>query len=81
MPHSDAPPNSGDRLSSIEPEDLSMKTVKRLLVETRAALDVLTEMVCLLYADGDENEYHETIRALKQRQKQSEERVFEDAAA
>lgn len=69
--------SSDDEPHSEDLDHLSMDEVKSLLVETRAAVDVLTEMVCLLYADGDEKKYRETIRALKQRQVQSEELTLE----
>jgi len=76
MSQSDNTSAADDHPHSSKSEDMSMEAVKTLVVETRAALDVLTEMVCLLYADGDKNEYHETIRALKHWQAQSEEQVL-----
>jgi len=53
--------------SSSNPDD----SLQRLLVETRAAFDVLVEMNALIYADGDQEEYQETLTALKQRHQQA----------
>ena len=46
-------------------------SLQRLLVETHAAFDVLLEMNALMYADGDQEEYRETLTALKQRHQQA----------
>jgi len=42
-----------------------------LVVETRAAIDVLLEMNALLYAQDHERSYHEIVGALKQRHEQA----------
>ncbi len=42
-----------------------------LVIETRAAIDVLIEMNALLYAQDHERSYHEIVGALKQRHEQA----------
>ena len=52
-----------------------MKRSRRLHT-TSVAHDILTEMVCLIYADGDEEKYRHTLEALKYRQKEGESRII-----
>ena len=57
--------------------DLTFEAIHQLVVETRASLDILTEMVCLIYADGDEEKYRQTLDALEYRQKEAESRILD----
>lgn len=76
-------PSSSSSLEAVDPHRPSTSdgavrdgavrddSLQRLLVETRAAFDVLVEMNALMYADGDQEEYQETLDALKQRHRQA----------
>lgn len=55
--------------------DLTFEAVQQLVLETRASLDILTEMICLIYADGDKKIYDKTLQALRYRQKEAETRI------
>ena len=57
--------------------DLTFEAIHQLVIETRASLDILTEMVCLIYADGDEEKYRQTLDALEYRQKEAESRILD----
>jgi len=48
-----------------------------LVIETRAAIDVLLEMNALLYAQDHERSYHEIVGALKQRHEQATQLLLE----
>jgi len=60
MPPNDAKPVDPDRLLE-------------LVVETRAAVDVILEMLALIPSDGTEDAYRETLDALQQRHRQTTE--------
>lgn len=60
--------------------DLTHEAVQQLVLETRASLDILTEMVCLIYADGDEEKYNKTLEALEYRQQEAESRILDASA-
>ncbi len=62
---------------SASPSDLTLEAIQQLVVETRASLDILTEMVCLIYADGNEEKYRQTLEALEYRQKEAESRFLD----
>ena len=62
---------------SKSPSDLTSEATQQLVVETRASLDILTEMVCLIYADGNEKKYRQTLEALEYRQKEAESRLLD----
>jgi len=60
MPRNDAKPVDPDRLLE-------------LVVETRAAVDVMLETLALIQSDGTEDAYRETLDALQQRHRQTTE--------
>jgi hypothetical protein len=67
MSASDAslPPNNAQ---PVDPDRLL-----ELVVETRAAVDVMLEMLALIQTDGSVDAYRETLDALQQRHRQTTE--------
>ncbi|HHP7238806.1 hypothetical protein [Longibacter sp.] len=62
--------------ASMSPNDAEPVDPDRLLdlvVETRAAVDVMLEMLALIQTDGSEDAYRETLDALQQHHRQTTE--------
>lgn len=72
----DAPSDAATAPSAASPDtSWTDEQARACLLETRAAIDVIFEMLALNHSEGDEDLYRETLFALKQRHQQAIENV------
>jgi len=70
---SDASPSE----PSTDDKSLPVDEVYELFAQTKASLEVLTELVCLLYAKEDQETYERTLQAIRMRQSHARDLIID----